>query len=226
VTLTVGAADEVAGLVFAGSGLPVAAPSEADVRFEWDVSAIADTGVLWVARAAEGRSGARVIAPCGDGLWRRAPWPAADTLFDLDPPTREQALVIGDGPAAAELAGMLETHGVAVARAARLSAGELEAASVVVLAGEPDEALPGEAPAVLAAGRVLATSPRSALFGFRPGIDHCCGETPAALANLVESVLRYWDAFGSMRAHGRIAAARHRSSRVLRDLETDLELGL
>ena len=224
-TLTVGGADDVAALVFAGSGLPVAAPSDADVRFEWDLSATAHTGVLWVAHAAERHSGTRVIAPSGDGLWRRAPWPVADTLFDLDPPTREHALVIGGEPAK-EVAGMLEAHGVAVTRAARLTAGELESASVVVLAGGPDEVLPGEAPAVLAAGRVLATSPRSVLFGFRPGIDHCCGETPAALANLTESVLRYWDAFESMRAHGRITAARHRSSLVLRDLATDLELGL
>jgi hypothetical protein len=225
VTLAVGAADDVAALVFAGSGLPVSAPSDADVRFEWEMSASASAGVLWVARAAEGHSGARVIAPSGDGLWRQAPWPAADTLFDLGPPTGGGAVVIGD-ESATEVASMLDARGVVATRAPRLSPRELESASVVVLAGEPGEPLPGEVPAVLAAGRVLATSPRSLTFGFRPGIDHCCGETPAALADLTESVLRYWDAFGSMRTHGRIAAARHRSSRVLRDLATDLELGL
>jgi hypothetical protein len=46
------------------------------------------------------------------------------------------------------------------------------------------------------------------------------------VVDLTTSVFRHWDAFAAVRVHGRIAAERHRASRVLADLRVDLELGL
>jgi hypothetical protein len=69
-------------------------------------------------------------------------------------------------------------------------------------------------------------TPTNPAFGLRPGIDHCQARTPEALADIAEGTLRHWDAFRAMRVHARIAAERHRTSRVLGDLMVDLELDL
>lgn len=224
-SFAVTAGDGIEEIVLAGSDLPPAEDGGPTLGFEWDGSEAPRSDVLWLARPGVGRAAGRVIGPAGGGLWRYAPWPAADVLFDLAPPTGDAAVVIGEG-AAAEVSSMLETRGIAVTRASRLGVSELESASVVVFPGEPGGPLPGEVPAVLAAGRVLVTSPCLPAFGFRPGIDHCQRTGPEGLASLTESVLRHWEAFGAMRAHARRAAERHRASRVLRDLLVDIELGL
>ena len=47
-----------------------------------------------------------LVAPDGDGLWRRAPWPAADTLFELSPPVdAAPVLMVGDDGTLARAAG-------------------------------------------------------------------------------------------------------------------------
>ncbi len=216
---------EVEELVLAGCELAYTGDISARIRFAWDGSADSEAEVLWVARPATAAGEARLIGPSGEGLWRHAPWPAADALFELGAPSGHRALVLADG-LADEVEAALESAGVEVITATRLSRAALESAAVVVLAGDPGAPLPGEVPAVLASGRVLVMTPRASSFGFRPGVDHCQEKSPKALADLTEAVLRHWDAFGGMRTHARIAAARHRASQVLRNLIADLELDL
>jgi len=223
-TLTASAGEGLTELVLAGSG--IAEDERAgDIRFAWDAGDRHDVPLVWVPRPPERNADARLVAPAGDRLWRRAPWPAADALFDLDAPADRSVLVLDDG-LADEVARSLEGRRLPVTRAARLTRPALEAAAIVVFAGEKGDSLPGEVPSILASGRVLVMTPRTPGLGFRPGLDHCSGETPVMLAELAGSVLRHWDAFESMRVHARIAAERHRASRVLRDLAVDLELGL
>lgn len=224
--VTASVADGLTELVLAGSGIEVAEDERAgDVRFAWGTAEREDARLVWVPRPALGPAGARLVAPAGESLWRRAPWPAADALFDLDPPGDPSVLVLDDR-LAEEAATSLEGRRLPVTRAPRLTRAALEAAAIVVFAGEQGDSLPGEVPSILASGRVLVMTPRTPSFGFRPGVDHCSGETPVMLAELAGSVLRHWDAFESMRVHARIAAERHRASRVLSDLAVDLELGL
>jgi hypothetical protein len=216
---------ELAPLVTDGSGCAiVGAGEQAAVAFAWDPAGCAPAQVNWCASAGEGERGERLIAPAGSGLWRRAPLPAADALFELDQAER-RVLVVGRA-GTDELAESLAARSVGVTAVERLKRDLLAAAACVVMPGAPGEPLPAEAPAVLAAGRILVTTPRPPAFGLRPGIDHCLGQTRNDLVDLAEAVIRHRDAFAAMRAYARVAAERHRASRVLRDLMVDLELGL
>jgi hypothetical protein len=188
------------------------------VAFAWDGAAPPGADVVWSASGGQAAPGARVIAPAGSGLWRRAPWPAADSLFELD--AAGEAIVVC-GPLRTRVAALLGERDLPVEAVGRLTAAACRGASVVVATGDGD-AMPAEAPAVLAAGRVLVTGRVTHAFGFRGGIDHCIGTSAEDLADLAESALRHWDAFHGMRVHGRVAAERHRASRVLRALAFDL----
>jgi hypothetical protein len=148
--------------------------------------------------------GERLIATAGEGLWSRAPWPVRDELFDL-PAGPPVALVVGDG--AAEL----ERRGLAVTAAERLTAEALVAADVVVHGA--GSWLPGDALAVLAAGRVLVTRAEP-VFGLVPGLDHLRAEAPEHAADLVQAVLADPAPFAALRAFGRLAAERHRAAGV------------
>jgi len=224
--LVVVADDATAGLVCAGSGFPVVGDGDERhgdapaVSFSPEV--LAD--VNWLRGTSEGGREGRTIATAGERLWRRAPWPAADALFEWSPSGANVA-VVGDGEAAAVVERLRE-GGVEVDSVPRLATRELEAAAVVIFAGAAGDPLPAEVPAVLAAGRILVTTPRSPDFGLRAGIDHCVGPGAGDLADLALSAARHPRAFESMRAYGRLAAERHRASRVLADLAADLELGL
>lgn len=214
--------EETAALVSAGSGFPVMRaadglpPDAASVSFSPDRAA----DVQWLRSARPG--GNRVIAPVGDDLWRRAPWPAADDLFEWSVSSGRIA-VVGGGDV---LTGRLREAGANVEAVATLGPRELEAAAVVVFPGGAGDPLPAEGPAVLAAGRILVTTPRSPDFGFRPAIDHCVGSRTGDLADLALSAVRHPRGFEAMRVYGRLAAERHRASRVLSELAIDLELGL
>ena len=86
----------LAGLPTAERGLAVAlgdAPAEPSPALRW-----LDRPPRPDDPAAE-----RLIAPAGEGLWRLAPWPAADALFELPPPVGERAVVTGADAAAREL---------------------------------------------------------------------------------------------------------------------------
>jgi hypothetical protein len=172
--------------------------------------------------------GERRISSEGSGLWLRAPWPAADALFDLLPP-REAAILLSGGGAdrRAELAEPLAQRGLAVENQVRLTRRGLEAAACVVLLppeGAAGEAVPLESMAVLAAERVLLVPRAEVSFGLMAGIDHLQFGQALEAADQAQSVLRHWRAYAGMRAWGRFAAERHRASVAYRNLETDLSL--
>ena len=104
-----------------------------------------------------------VIAPAGEGLWRRAPWPAADALFDLARTRRPAAdcrsarrrlpAVGAERGLRAALAERAAERGRRrSSQADRLDAAALAGAGCIVMAESPGGALPARAFAVLAAG--------------------------------------------------------------------------
>lgn len=168
-------------------------------------------------RGAPGREplpGERVVATDGDGLWSRAPWPVRDELFALAPAPRPTALVVeADVERRDEAVDDLRGRGLEAAGAARLTADGLAAADVVIHGLGGPGPLPGDAIAVLAAGRVLVADTTVA-FGLAAGLDHLAALAGNA-ASAAESVLRRPEAFAAMRCRGRLAAGRHRADTVL-----------
>jgi hypothetical protein len=182
--------------------------------------------VRWLEAPGPSKPGAIDIAPAGDGLWRRAPWPAADGLDEIGPapPNGPVAVAGGDATRRGELAYALAQRELPVVETEQLDRAVLERASAVLLFPAPgaEEALPAQAPPVLASRRLLVTPAAEVNFGFLPGIDH------------LEFTL-YWEAVEqlaaartdpasveSIVAWGALAARRHRASRVFADLEADL----
>jgi hypothetical protein len=172
----------------------------------------------------DGSSG-RVVAPAGDGLWSRSPWPAADALFELPEPSAEAGILVAGGadPERAALVTALEERGLDAESAAELSLAGLEAAGAVVLPAA-GEALPALAPAVLAAGRLLLTRPARPDFGFVAGIHRLEFTGADEAADHLESARRLPHAYRAMAAWGRAAAERHRASAVYGRLVTELAL--
>lgn len=170
----------------------------------------------------------RRIATAGTGLWRRAPWPAADALFELADPSGDAGVVVagGDSGRRASLTAAVGARGIAAEEEPLLEAGALErAAAVVLLPSErAPQALALEAMAVLAAGRLLLVPRTDTAFGLMPGIDHLQFTLAPEAADLLESARNHPGAFASMRAWGRFAAGRHRASNVYSALVADLEL--
>ena len=183
--------------------------------------------IRW-AHPGQGSGGERLISSEGSGLWRRAPWPAADALFDVPPPSEPAILLAGGGDERrAEVAELMAARGLRVERRERLTRAGLEGAGCVVLLPAETaagEAAPLESMAVLAAGRVLVVPRADVGFGLMPGIDHLQFAQMLEAADQAESVLRQWRAYAGMRAWGRLAAERHRASVVYARLEIDLTL--
>jgi hypothetical protein len=106
----------------------------------------------------------------------------------------------------------------------RLTAESIAAADIVIHGIGPARPLPGDAFAVLAAGRLLITNADPG-FGLSEGIEHLTAEEVHTACDLVEAVLASPDAFTAMRRAGRLAAARHRAAesygRVIADLTAD-----
>jgi hypothetical protein len=181
------------------------------------------------------RAGA--IATAGGEIWSRAPWPAADALFDLPLPGRPSALVVsGDAERRALVVDALSARGAAVREAAELTVEDLEAASVVALLGAADaprpaapweaRTMPAEAPAVLAAGRVLIAPRCATTFGLLPGTDHLAFSTHDDVVHYADAALSFPDSFAPFRVLGAIAAERHRASVVYARMEAELEAEL
>ena len=170
--------------------------------------------------------GGRLIAPAGDGLWRRAPWPVRDSLFDWEAPTPGTAAVLVAGPAGAfrdRTAGQLTEAGAAAAVTDRLDVEALrEAAIVVLLAGH--DALPEHSMCVLAARRVLITGPVDVAFGLQNGIEFMRTATADEAVDRTLMALRHPESLGSMRTLGRLAARNHAASAVRDRLAVDLTL--
>lgn len=174
-----------------------------------------------------------VIATGGEGLWSRAPWPAADALFELPPPPAPLALVAGgDEERRAYVADRLAERGLSVRSAELLTADDLAAASVVALLGDagaatPEapwtaRATPAEAPAVLAARRVLIAPRCAATFGLLAGTDHLAFATGDEVIQYADAVLTFPDSFEPFRALGARTAEPHRASRVYARLAAEL----
>jgi hypothetical protein len=144
--------------------------------------------------------------------------------------------VCDDDERRADLTGRLERLGRPVVSAARLTRADLAAASVVALLGDAgaatDEApwqavaMPAEAPAVLAARRLLI-APRTAItFGLLPGTDHLAFSAVEDAAQYAETALTFPEAFEPFPVLGAVAAEPHRSSRVYARVAAELEYEL
>lgn len=180
-----------------------------------------DGDVVW--REGVGGDGpARVIAQGGNGIWRRAPWPARDDLFELAQAEEPKILVVGPDAELSAVVERLDRFADSVQARETLVRADLEEASVVVLAQEEGAPLPAVAPAVLAAGRVLVVRQPSVSFGLLPGIDHLSARTVAGVAELTGAAFLHWESFATVRAFGRIAAEAHRASVVYPRIAFDL----
>lgn len=170
----------------------------------------------------------RRIATAGTDLWSRAPWPAADPLFDLAPPADEAGVVVAGGEAGsrAVLVAAIGARGISVREEPKLGADAIEDAFAVALL--PTEtaasALPLEAMAVLAARRLLLVPQTKVAFGLMAGIDHLQFSLAPEAADLIESARNHPRAYAPLRTWGALAARRHRASEVYSALLTDLEL--
>lgn len=175
-----------------------------------DAPAPAATRVARWWRGTPGAAAADVVlATAGDGLFARSPWPVAAPVFELGEGDDQVALVIGD----AAVAAALRARGIEVLEAPRLTLESLARAQVVVHGVGAGAALPGDATAVLAAGRVLVTGGEPS-FGLVPGLDHLHVTRPERACDLVEAVLADSAAFEPLRRFARLAAERHRAAVV------------
>jgi hypothetical protein len=171
------------------------------------------------------RPAERTIAPAGERLWRRAPWPAADALFDLAPPRGEVALLVGaDGAAREAILERAAARGVVLELAERLDAPALARCACVVFAASPGAALPARAPAVLAARRLLIVPRLETTFGLQDGLDHLQFADPDMAVTFVEAYRRGPAAFARMLVLGAVAARPQRASVVYGRLAADLRL--
>jgi hypothetical protein len=181
--------------------------------------------VRWLPGPLDGPSRGRMVATGGEGLWRRAPWPVRDRLFELPPSDSPEALVVDpDGDRRERVAALVEDRGLGVVPAPTLDLTDLTACGVVIFPSSAGEPLPALAFAVLAARRVLITGPSNPSFGLLPEIDWFAGGAEHELVDLADSVLSHPAAFALPRAMGAVAAERHRASSVYGRLVADLAL--
>ena len=202
------------------AGLVEPEPDGADVVVALGDLPAPDAGVVlrWSADC-------RLASDDGRLVWR-APWPAADELFErgrADPDGRAGVLVTGDRRD--DLLERLEERGVAAVEREALDADALLAAGCVIFGGEPGVPLPATAPAVLAAGCVLILPRAEPAFGLLPGIDHLAYDEPEFAVRYAETFVAHPRAFELIRAMGRVHAEAHRASAVYARLLGDLELG-
>lgn len=171
---------------------------------------------------ADSANGPRVIAQDGKGLWRRAPWPVHDTLFELAAPEKRTVALVGDPADRDEVARELDLADERVVACDTLTRERLEWSAVVLFAQPPGKPLPAPAFAVLASRRILVVREPSVSFGLLAGIDHLASRTAAGAAELATAVSLHWDEFRSVRVFGRVAAEAHRATTVYARLAYDL----
>jgi hypothetical protein len=168
----------------------------------------------------------RLVATAGDGLWSRAPWPARDELFDLPAPPAPRVLVAGrDAERRAAVLDKLGSRGLPCAGAELLDAAGLASASAVALLDAAGGALPAEAPAVLAARRVLIAPRCEVGFGLLAGTDHLAFTTEDDVVQYADAVLSFPRSFEQVAVLGALAAERHRASVVYGRLAAELAGG-
>jgi hypothetical protein len=196
---------------------------------------VAEGDVVWLPGPAPEvpPPGARIIATSGEGLWSRAPWPAHDELF-ASPRMREPLAVLygGDDERRAGLAEKLAARRLPAVAAGRLTREAVADAWAVALLGPADAAtpeapsaatsMPAEAPAVLAARRVLRAPRGAVTFGLLPGTDHLAFGTDDDVVQDLDAVLTFPRPFDPFRTLGAVAAERHRASVVYARLAAEL----
>jgi hypothetical protein len=167
--------------------------------------------------------GGRVVAPAGEALWRRAPWPARDALFDLAPAADARAVLVAGAPGADrdEVTNHLRANGIPTESRDRVTLDALRTAAIVVLLGGHG-ALPAYAPAVLAARRVLVTDATETTFGLQPGIEFLRADHPGEAAERANMAALHPRAVVTLRVMGARAARDHRASIVYPRLAADL----
>jgi hypothetical protein len=166
-----------------------------------------------------------LVATRGEGLWRRAPWPAADALYDAPAPADAGVVLVvhADGERRAEVGGKLEAHGLRPLPAPRLRRDDLLAAAGVVFLD--DGGFPAPAFAACAAGRLVIVQCAAPLFGLQDGVDCFVADDDRAVV-FAQMAARAPHAFAAVRAMGRLAAMAHRASDVYERLALDVELGV
>ncbi len=206
-------ADAARGVVLGATGAPALAGSRV---------------IHWLDGAAHAEAPAegRLIAAAGAGLWRRAPWPVNDALFELAPaPVADQILVVGGAEdRRAAFSRSLGEHGVAARAAGRVTASALAGAATVVVLGGPEAPAPAALMAPLAAGRVLVLAAGESDFGLQAGVDHLLALDDREAVSMAAAAVAQAAAFDLLRSFGRLAAERHRASTAYRDLLTDVRL--
>jgi hypothetical protein len=169
--------------------------------------------------------GELLVAPRGEGLWRRAPWPAADALFAAPAP-RDGAAVLVIHPDEArrrDMGGKLAAHDLTPTLADRAHVNELLSAAVVIFLD--DGGFPALAPSACAAARVVVVQRPAPLFGLQDGVDCFVADDDRAVL-LAQAAARAPEAFAAIGAMARVAASVHRASAVYERLGLDLSLGL
>ena len=175
---------------------------------------------------AGGQPSGRLIAPAGKRLWRVAPWPAADALFELPPAQGGATILTGaDAGVRDAVAERAAARGVALDQVDVLDAEALGAASCVILAEAPGGALPARSLAVLAARRLLIVPRLSTSLGLEDGLDHLEFADPDEAVTYVEAYRGAPDAFARITAWGRVKAEPQRASVAYARLAHDLRLG-
>lgn len=190
-----------------------------------DAARVCVADVLWLAVPASETPVGRVIAPGGEGLWRRAPLPIADGVWALrDRPGAGVLVVGGEDEARAAAAAALGRRGVEVRTAARLTFEGLAAADIVVLGGPPGAPLAAGAFAVAAARRLLVAPRAEPAFGLLAGVDHLDYQHPDEIERLADAAASFPGAFAPLLAMGSLTAEAQRAEVVYRRLMVDLAL--
>jgi hypothetical protein len=185
----------------------------------------AQAGERPLVRFSEGSQdpGELTVATHGEGLWRRAPWPAADALFTAPPPADGAAVLVvhPDGARSREVGEKLAAHGLSPSLADRLRRADLLRAAAVVFLD--DGAFPALAPAACAAARLVIVQRPGPLFGLQDGVDCFVADDDRSVV-IAQLAGRAPHAFEAVRAMARVAAAYHRASAVYERLALDLSL--
>jgi len=208
---------------------PVAVSGESDEGWvRWLAGRVPDRVASVPADVAEGpsqRLPQRVIAQAGAGLWRRAPWPVADALFELAPPSASgRVVVLGRDAESRAGVARLEAYGIEATAAEWLTLAALETAAAVLELATPGDPAPAWLMAPLAARRVLLRVGAAPDFGLQAGVDHFAARSFDEAATLASALAADPRAFDLVRAFGALTAERHRASKVLSGLLTDVRL--
>jgi len=210
----------------AGPGTP---PPEADLVVALGVAEAGarEPDLRWLGTAPPpaAAASARVVAPSGDGLWSRAPWPVRDEVFELSEPDPGGGILVIGGDAG--LLDKLAGRGIRHRDAPELTPGDLAGAGVVAFPprseGERADAVPAAAFAVLAARRFLIAPRAGVTFGLLPGVDHLAAGTEDEVVQYADALQTFPEAFGLQAALGRVAAERQRASTVYGRVAAELE---